>query len=140
MIFIFLLAPKFFFLDSITFFKKKVGGFNLFKHSSNQHHHLLHHHQYHHHHQQLHQPPSINKRSTGLHPHIHSRLWLFQTRTAASGTESESICLYRTSNQTLFFFKKIWDVLWAAFCDKIQQLKLWQNSTTQIVKKLHIAN
>jgi hypothetical protein len=36
-------------------------------------------------------------RSTDLHPCIYSRLWLFQNRTAASGTEAESICLFRTS-------------------------------------------
>ena len=41
--------------------------------------------------------PSTDRRSTGLHPHIYSRLSLFQIRTAASGTEAESICLFRTS-------------------------------------------
>ena len=40
---------------------------------------------------------STNRRSTGLHPHIYSRLWLFQIRTAVSRTEVESICLFRTS-------------------------------------------
>ena len=39
----------------------------------------------------------INMRSTDLHPCIYSRLWLFQIRTAASGTEAENICLFRTS-------------------------------------------
>ena len=38
-----------------------------------------------------------NRRSTDLHPCIYSRLWLFQIRTAASGTEAESIRLFRTS-------------------------------------------
>ena len=40
---------------------------------------------------------STNRRSTGLHNHIYSRLWLFQIRTAASKTEAESICLFRIS-------------------------------------------
>ena len=40
--------------------------------------------------------PSTNRRSTGIHPCIYSRLWLFQIWTAAFGTESESICLFRT--------------------------------------------
>ena len=35
--------------------------------------------------------------STGPTPSSYSRLWLFQMRTAASGTEAESICLFRTS-------------------------------------------
>ena len=80
-------------MDSIIFFKKKVGDLTL-----------------------SHIPPtnttssssttsttstfsipSTNRRSPGLHPHIYSRLWLFQIRTAASGTEAESICLFRTS-------------------------------------------
>ena len=45
-------------------------------------------------------PTSIlttNKRSTDLHPCIYSRLWLFQIKTAASGTEPESICSFRSS-------------------------------------------
>ena len=41
--------------------------------------------------------PSTNRRSTGLHPYIYSRLWLFQMRTSASGTVAEIICLFRTS-------------------------------------------
>ena len=40
---------------------------------------------------------STNRRSTGLHLYIYSRLWPFQIRTAASGTEADSICLFRTS-------------------------------------------
>ena len=53
---------------------------------------------------------SINRRSTGLNPYIYSRLWLFQIETAASGTEAESICLFRTSfsfrvHETLFPFQ-----------------------------------
>ena len=42
--------------------------------------------------------PSTNRRSTGLHPYIYSRLWLFRIRTAASGTEAESICLFTHSS------------------------------------------
>ena len=38
-----------------------------------------------------------NMRSTDLHPCIYSRLLLFQITTAASGTEAEGICLFRTS-------------------------------------------
>ena len=38
-----------------------------------------------------------NMRSTDLHPCIYSRHWLFQIRTAASGTEADSICLFRIS-------------------------------------------
>ena len=41
--------------------------------------------------------PSTNRRSTGLDPYIYSRLWLFQIKTAASGTKAESIFLLRTS-------------------------------------------
>ena len=40
--------------------------------------------------------PRTNMRSTGLHPHIYSRLWLFQIRTAASEIEANGICLFRT--------------------------------------------
>ena len=38
-----------------------------------------------------------NRRRMDLYPCIYSRLWLFQIRTEAAGTEAERICLFRTS-------------------------------------------
>ena len=80
-IFRYFCAPNILFLDSIIFFKKNIGGFNPFKYPSYKHHQVLQHHQHHQHLQ---------------HPYIYSRIWLFQIRTAALGTEAESICLFRT--------------------------------------------
>ena len=39
----------------------------------------------------------ITNRRMDLHPCIYSRLWLFQIRTEAAGTEAERIYLFRTS-------------------------------------------
>ena len=103
------LTQKIFFLDSIIFPKKKFGDLTLsnlpltnttssFSTTSTS------------------SIPSTNRRSTGLHPYIYSRLWLFQMRTAASGTEAESICLFRTSlsfrvqrNIVPLWDKKVWN-------------------------------
>ena len=92
-IFLFFFAPEIFFLDSIIFPKKNfwdltptnlpltntTSSFSTTSTTSTS------------------SIPSTNRRSTGLHPYIYSRLWLFQMKTAASGTEAESICLFRTS-------------------------------------------
>ena len=95
-----LCVPKILFSDSIIFSKRKVGGFNPFKHPSYKHYQLLkllqHHQQHHQHHQHLQHPQ--HRRSKSLHPHRYYRLWLFQIRTVAAGTEAESICLFRTSS------------------------------------------
>ena len=89
----FFVAPRIFFLDSIIFQKKKFGDLTLSNipptntTSSSSTTSTT----------STSSIPSTNRRSTGLHPYIYSRLWLFQMRTAASGTEAESICLFRTS-------------------------------------------
>ena len=144
-IFWFFFAPKIFFLDSIIFPQKKFGDLTLsnipptnttssFSTTSTS------------------SIPSTNRRSTGLHPYIYSRLWLFQMRTAASGTEAESICSFRTSlsfrveqnivplvtklkpsncdkTQTL----TLWQNYKPSNCDKTQKLKVWQKSKFPIV-------
>ena len=87
--FLIFFGPKIFFLDSIIFPQKKFGDLTLsnlpltnttssFSTTSTS------------------SISSTNRRSTGLHPYIYSRLWLFQMRTSASRTEAGSICLFRT--------------------------------------------
>ena len=99
----FVSAPKFLFLDSTNFSKKKLGDLTLSNIPSTN---------------TTRSSsitsttstssiPSTNRRRTDLHPYIYSRLCLFQIRTAASGTEAENIRLFRTSlnlpsNKTLF--------------------------------------
>ena len=70
---------------------------------------------------------STNRRSTALHRHIYSRLWLVQITRVATGTEAESICVFRmflsfrvqqnivslvtTSKPNLWQNSKSWNVL-----------------------------
>ena len=102
---------------------------------------------------------STSRRSTGLHHHNYSRLWLSQIRRAVSGTESESIRLFRTSlgfrvqpnivhlvakqnisncnkTQKLKFWHKLWQNSKTRIVTKIKKKKWLQNSTTLIVTKL----
>ena len=73
---------------SIIFPNKKNWGFNSFKYTSYKHHQLLQQHQHLQH-------PQHQEAQAYILTFIPD--WLFQMRTAASGTEAESIRLFRTS-------------------------------------------
>ena len=79
-----------------------------------------------------------NMRSTDLHPCIYSRLWLFQIRTAASGTEAESIRLFTTSlsfrvvqNIVPLWRKKLYFRHFGCFYGKLFRTFTWLNQDSE---------
>ena len=129
------MAPKNFFLDSINFLQKKIGDIPF----SNI-------------------PPTnttsssstirttsttiiliTNMRSTDLHPCIYATLWLFQIRTAESGTEAESICLFRTSLS--FRVQRNIVPLWVfKFCHNLIFLDIWHNLSFLVLSQFEFSS